>query len=414
MSLEPLMNSKEIDSTFSALQSYTQSVQSVPNVVNYNQEPNQLHPAYHSPTDSNNGNANGSNNNTNNANNNSNNGNSGVIIKSSSSDNNSPNSLMSTSLMAINSLNNVERPLSASLNLDLNPTIHNPMTNGNTNNGSTTNLNSGLNSNQNINTSLTKISNSNLNNINNINNSPQTHHRTRVNRPGQRFGAKKKSWVWNWFVQDPENPNIATCDECLKLIARLPSDKGSPKKLCEHLKTHKITKESMNPRRTVVNTGDFSNTLINNLTNNNLNNLNNTNNNLNNSSNNNLNSLSNNNNNNLNLNNNNNNNNNNNILSHQNSNIINNSNSYNGPLSLGTTSNGNTVIDSKEFDNTEYTQMKFHKNIMKFLTENRLPIQIVKTQSFRQLIYTLRPDSVLDLNELNNLYSSLLQQHSPK
>lgn len=65
--------------------------------------------------------------------------------------------------------------------------------------------------------------------------------RTRKNRPGKRFGAKKRSWVWPWFKQDARNPNIAVCNSCMRAIVRVPSDKGSPKKLVEHLRTHGIT-----------------------------------------------------------------------------------------------------------------------------------------------------------------------------
>ncbi|KAK7686837.1 hypothetical protein QCA50_009912 [Cerrena zonata] len=73
----------------------------------------------------------------------------------------------------------------------------------------------------------------------------------RKNRPGQKFGAKKKSWVWSWFAQDSQDPNIAACDYCGRIITRLASDKGSPKKLSEHLKTHKLTRESINNTRPI-------------------------------------------------------------------------------------------------------------------------------------------------------------------
>jgi hypothetical protein len=68
----------------------------------------------------------------------------------------------------------------------------------------------------------------------------------RRNRPGQKFGAKKKSWVWAWFKQDVDNRNVATCEVCCKVVTRLESDKGSPKKLSEHLRTHKLTRDSKN------------------------------------------------------------------------------------------------------------------------------------------------------------------------
>lgn len=71
----------------------------------------------------------------------------------------------------------------------------------------------------------------------------------RRNRPGQKFGAKKRSWVWTWFKQDVNNQNVAACDLCGKIVIRLDSDKGSPKKLSEHLKTHKLTRESNNNKK---------------------------------------------------------------------------------------------------------------------------------------------------------------------
>lgn len=75
--------------------------------------------------------------------------------------------------------------------------------------------------------------------------------RERKNRPGQKFGAKKKSWVWTWFVQDLSDPNVAVCDYCGKIITRMPSDKGLPKKLSEHLKTHKLNKDLINTTRPI-------------------------------------------------------------------------------------------------------------------------------------------------------------------
>lgn len=67
--------------------------------------------------------------------------------------------------------------------------------------------------------------------------------------PGRRFGAKKKLWVWSWFVQDPADTTVAVCDYCGKIIRRQPSDKGSPKKLIEHLTTHKLNKTLVNNKR---------------------------------------------------------------------------------------------------------------------------------------------------------------------
>lgn len=73
----------------------------------------------------------------------------------------------------------------------------------------------------------------------------------RQNRPGRKFGAKKKLWVWSWFVQDQNDPNVAVCDFCGKVVRRRPSDKGSPKKLNEHLRTHKLNKTLVNTARVI-------------------------------------------------------------------------------------------------------------------------------------------------------------------
>lgn len=81
----------------------------------------------------------------------------------------------------------------------------------------------------------------------------------RQNRPGRKFGAKKKLWVWSWFVQDQHDPNVAVCDFCGKVVRRRPSDKGSPKKLNEHLRTHKLNKTLVNPARAIAMEGVHSN-----------------------------------------------------------------------------------------------------------------------------------------------------------
>jgi hypothetical protein len=244
--------------------------------------------------------------------------------------------------------------------------------------------------------------------------------RERKNRPGQKFGAKKKSWVWSWFIQDSTNPNIAACDYCGKIIIRLPSDKGSPKKLSEHLKTHKLSKESINYSRPIPIDG-FGTTYTNNGE----------------------------------------------PLNYPNqfdesSNVITSTSprspiigtsSHSGTNDASNLSNGtqnqthnssdqnalspNFVVPgqqfdngyrkeqlkrkeayslinhrrfvSSDFDNTPYSPMKFHKHLMKFLTENKLPIHVIKSQSFQQLIYDLRSDSINDLMELTSLYSGLLE-----
>ncbi|KAG7662015.1 uncharacterized protein J8A68_004515 [[Candida] subhashii] len=236
--------------------------------------------------------------------------------------------------------------------------------------------------------------------------------RARKNRPGQKFGAKKRSWVWSWFVQDSQNPNVTSCELCGKIIIRLPSDKSSPKKLSEHLKTHKLSKEAINYGRpipvdgygiTYTNEGDPVSYPPN----------------------------------------------------------------YQQPImevrtksmmattvaaaaarvaiAAGPESSsmqnmeepehvvaGGNVDDPKDkqksknpanmyhltpnrrylstdFDNVPYTASKFHKHLLKFLTENKLPISVLRTHSFQQLVYDLRSDSVADLLELTDLYSTLLE-----
>lgn len=253
----------------------------------------------------------------------------------------------------------------------------------------------------------------------------------RKNRPGQKFGAKKKSWVWSWFAQDSQDPNIAACDYCGRIITRLASDKGSPKKLSEHLKTHKLTRESINNTRPIPidghgNTYTQSGEPI--------------------------------------------------SIPNYSVNIptpggasnqgqgpsqgqpqsqaqaspqsqlsqqsqqgdlksddqldengtpkrrkrskINKNSTPSAPLP-----NTNSNVDpnfqfnmpsqrrflSADFDNTPYSPMKFHKHLMKFLTDNKLAINVIKSHSFQQLIYDLRTDSISDLLELTNLYSSLLE-----
>ncbi|KAK6205560.1 uncharacterized protein RJT21DRAFT_17016 [Scheffersomyces amazonensis] len=242
----------------------------------------------------------------------------------------------------------------------------------------------------------------------------------RVNRPGHRFGAKKKSWVWSWFVQDNSDPNVAACDYCGKIIMRLSSDKGSPKKLSEHLKVHKVSKETINYSRAIPVDGygvtynnhgepiDYppnyheqqataaaavsaatgndsivqtssSNSLINTTsqgpTNSNTNtgsrgrNY------------------------------------------HSGTTTTNTptSNRFNAETYSHILNNNNRRFLSNDFDNSPYSSMKFHKHLMKFLTDNKLPITVIKSHSFQQLVYDLRSDSVGDLIELTGLYNTLLE-----
>jgi hypothetical protein len=190
----------------------------------------------------------------------------------------------------------------------------------------------------------------------------------RVNKPGQKFGAKKKSWVWNWFIQSEEDCNLATCDACGKMIKRLASDKGSPKKLGEHLRTHKIDKNSTNPRRDghngmIVHSEEGQRHYYNTLN-----------------------------------------------TSHVTYKVHPLSHEATGATEQGV-QGGETVpgLDVSEFDQQPYSQAKFQKQIMRFLVENKLPLSVVKSSTFRQVIYTLKPSAIPDLNELNHLYSSLLE-----
>lgn len=240
----------------------------------------------------------------------------------------------------------------------------------------------------------------------------------RRNRPGQRFGAKKKLWVWSWFAQDLNNPNVAACDFCGKIIVRLASDKGSPKKLSEHLKTHKLSKDTINYSRqvpvdghgvTYTTSGDpvgyaqdyseqlqaaavhhihqqhqINHTKAHSQSTSNLQQAHQTH----------VQHPQ--------------------LMQHQVQSV-----SMRSPPSTEksqmttftppTTSNFSNRFVLADFDNTPYSLMKFHKHLMKFLTENKLPIHVIKLQSFQQLIYDLRSDSVSDLLELTSLYSSLLE-----
>ncbi|KAM3164269.1 BED-type domain-containing protein [Lachancea thermotolerans] len=80
--------------------------------------------------------------------------------------------------------------------------------------------------------------------------SPEPHAAPAAPKPkSQHLGAKKRNWCWNWFAQDPNDKQLAVCDYCGRKVRRLKSDRGSPKKLLEHLHTHKITPEVENPAR---------------------------------------------------------------------------------------------------------------------------------------------------------------------
>lgn len=226
----------------------------------------------------------------------------------------------------------------------------------------------------------------------------------RKNRPGQRFGAKKKSWVWSWFIQDSQDPNIAACDYCGKIITRLPSDKGSPKKLSEHLKTHKLTKESINNSRPIPIDGNGVTYAPNGMPLNYpttfqegqqatdqqpvTNHIDGVTPNIGESAD---------------------------ELDSKKKETFNKFKPKNIPIGNIDSSltsfgyNSNRRFLSADFDNSPYSPMKFHKHLMKFLTENKLSINVIKSHSFQQLIYDLRSDSVAELLELTGLYSSLLE-----
>lgn len=203
----------------------------------------------------------------------------------------------------------------------------------------------------------------------------------RVNKPGQKFGAKKKSWVWNWFIQDPHDCNLAVCDVCHKAITRLASDKGSPKKLGEHLRTHKILKTTENTTRDgsslVIHSEEGQHHFFNTL----------------------------------------------NIAQetyklqpmapappketeHE---------QHQSQQQQGQDSEVPQGLDTSPFEKGPYTQSKFLKQVMRFVVDNKLPLSVVKSESFRQVVYTLKPGAILDLNELNHLYSQLLngEQQDP-
>lgn len=65
----------------------------------------------------------------------------------------------------------------------------------------------------------------------------------------KRLGCMKTSWVWSWFVQDSSDPNFSTCDYCQTVVNATTNIR--PKRLADHLKTHNLTKESVNYYRSI-------------------------------------------------------------------------------------------------------------------------------------------------------------------
>ena len=218
----------------------------------------------------------------------------------------------------------------------------------------------------------------------------------RKNRPGKKFGAKKRSWVWTWFDQDSSDPNVAACNYCGKIIIRLASDKGSPKKLNEHLKTHKIDINSINYSRTphidghgitYSNSGqpldyppNFRTFRVNETTN-----LEETASETSGDE----------------------------LHSHDHNLIHNHNHNHNHNHISKSTSrvdlDNNRRFLSSQFDNSPYSPKKFRSHVLKFLMENKLPISVIKSNSFQQLIYDLRSDSVSDLTELISMYPTLIE-----
>lgn len=239
----------------------------------------------------------------------------------------------------------------------------------------------------------------------------------RKNRPGQKFGAKKKSWVWSWFVQDNLDPNVAACDVCGKIITRLPSDKGSPKKLSEHLKTHKLDKDSINESRPIPIDGNGvtynpngvqlsflqqqaqqaqqtqqlqaqqiqHQQISQNIPNTHSSSSSHNGSQVDSASNLSVNDV---------------------YKQRALSSILSNADASQMGFSLN---QNNRKFLSKEFDNSPYSSTKFHKHLLKFLMENKLSMNVIKSHSFQQIIYDLRNDSVTELNDLTNLYGTLLE-----
>lgn len=214
----------------------------------------------------------------------------------------------------------------------------------------------------------------------------------RKNRPGKRFGAKKKSWVWSWFTQDSENHSVAACDYCGKVVIRIPSDKGSPKKLMEHLRLHGLSATSINySRADSVPEADTASPASN--------------------------------------------------FSH----VSNTSAPTSGPSLVSDESNTSMTSDisdsrlsmiltpqsiptlkpatlqqcaqvpsryiSPQFDNTAYSPMKFYNHLLNFLRENKLPLSTIQTHSFQQMVYDLKSDALKDMLKLSEMYADILDMN---
>ncbi|RKP30227.1 hypothetical protein METBISCDRAFT_9940, partial [Metschnikowia bicuspidata] len=190
--------------------------------------------------------------------------------------------------------------------------------------------------------------------------------------PGRRFGAKKKLWVWSWFVQDPADTTVAVCDYCGKIIRRQPSDKGSPKKLIEHLTTHKLNKTLVNTTRPMSDMGPLSFIALSVLG-----------------------PYS------------------DNGLIDRKSSIEQSNQSYfdrlNGALRRSADSEVRFDRSSGAFDDSPYTDTNLLRRLLAFLQENKLPIDVIKLASFHQLVFDLRPEAVKDLLVLDTVFSSCVE-----
>ncbi|KAM9933192.1 hypothetical protein OXX80_007185 [Metschnikowia pulcherrima] len=61
------------------------------------------------------------------------------------------------------------------------------------------------------------------------------------------------------------------------------------------------------------------------------------------------------------------------------------------------------------FESSPYSGSKFHRHLLKFLAENKLSVRLLKSPSFQQLVYDLRPESITDLLDLTGLYTSFVE-----
>ncbi|CAD1808629.1 BED zinc finger family protein [Candida parapsilosis] len=183
---------------------------------------------------------------------------------------------------------------------------------------------------------------------------------TRRNRPGKRFGAKKRCWVWSWFKQDDKNPNIAVCNTCLRAIVRVPSDKGSPKKLIEHLKTHGITAGRRTDERNASRNRYQQHTE--------------------------------------------------NISARQSSLERNEQFGQRQapPIRHNMPHNESQGYQMPQAQTYPFQIKLFHHHLLSFLIENRLPINIIRSRPFHQVVHDLKPDAISDLSELLYLYDSIL------